>query len=290
MKTTRAEFDVVIRARQLRAAAQGRTRRPHVRLLKDWSQVGDHDPRDLYVVLTRAELLNESELEHARRKRTAGEKRFLVLPDDTPLELLLEKIFKLNVRSAQRIHTPRLPTGDVEAFLKRFLAALGGSEGRTGIIDAWWEGDRFVVLSPMFERLHVPVDAVSKLRHADEQERQRFQIDEHGEYVYWPDLDLHVGWEQFRQAIDPQARLEAQKRSRAFDERYGEAVRMLRQATGLTQTQIPGLDARTVRRIEQGQTRLTSNAIRKLAAAHQMAPNQYLSAVLQQLEQQKAAG
>ena len=280
------EFDVILRGGRLSqalhaicTAAQRRKWRARIRLLEDWARVDDREERDLFVVMQHADLLNESELQQARRKRTAGEKRFLVLPDETPLESIWERIFKLGVRSAHRIHTPRLETGDIRTYLKRFLSSLAESSEQQAIMDAWWEGEQFVVISPTFERLHVPVDVIAKIRHAPIEERHNFEIDECGTFVYWPGHDVHMGWEQFHQAVDPQARVRAQQKSEAFDKRYGQAIRRLRVEKGLTQAQIAGLDARTVRRIEHGLTRVSANALRKLAAAHGMEVNHYLSQV-----------
>lgn len=152
------------------------------------------------------------------------------------------------------------------------------------IMDAWWEGDRLIVVAPTFERLRVPVDAVPKLRHASPESRERFEIDEHGQYIYWPDEDVHMGWAQFQQAVDPAAKLQAQQQSQAFNQRYGTAIRTLRKERKLTQAQIPGLDARTVRRIEQGRTPATVNALTKLAAAHRMSIHDYTAALASRLD------
>src|SRR5947209_2748166 len=85
---------------------------------------------------------------------------------------------------------------------------------------------------------------------------------------YWPRRDVHIGWGQFQQAVDPHARLKAQQKHDRFNERYGRAVRALRESTGLSQQNITGLDERTVRRIEQGKTRATVSALSRLAKAH----------------------
>jgi ribosome-binding protein aMBF1 (putative translation factor) len=79
--------------------------------------------------------------------------------------------------------------------------------------------------------------------------------------------------------LDPQERLKAMQAHEQFNQRYGGAIRALRQSRGLRQQAIVGLDERSVRRIEQGKSRATSNALDKLAKAHGMAMGEYMAAV-----------
>jgi ribosome-binding protein aMBF1 (putative translation factor) len=123
----------------------------------------------------------------------------------------------------------------------------------------------------------------SQIRQASLQQRNHFQIDEDGDQVYWPDLDVHMGWSQFRQAVDPASRIRAQQKDARFNKSYGAAIRDLRESHGLNQSDIRDLDERTVRRIEQGETRATANAIEKLAAAHRMKTNDYMQELANRL-------
>jgi hypothetical protein len=60
---------------------------------------------------------------------------------------------------------------------------------------------------------------------ADKKTVVQFEIDDDGAYIYWPDLDLHLGWEQLFQIVDPEAARKAQQKSHQFNERYGAAIR-----------------------------------------------------------------
>lgn len=290
MPVASRRFDVLLRGEKLldagneaeAVARAGAT--SWLRVLRHWNQVKPQAKRDLFVVLWRSALFDEAELARARAARTQGEKRFLVLPDDSPWESLLEAIFKLNIRSAERVHVPRLECDRAETFLRRFLAALSLGDDHDAIADAWWEADRLVILSPTFERIKVPLEALPKLGGASLEDRNAFEIDGCGEYIYWPRHDVHMGWSQFMQAADPQARLRAQGRSDAFNRAYGRAIRTHREEAGLTQSRIAGLDERTVRRIELGTTRVTSNALAKLARAHRMSANDYLGELANRLD------
>lgn len=218
-------------------------------------------------------------------KHFHGECRLLLLSDDEPVEPIIPQLMRLGIRDEKRVHVVRL--GEAPAiFLRRFAEALGSSKNADdAIFDAYWEGDEFVVVSPDFERLQVPLTALpTKLRNASLRRRENFKIDEYGEYIYWPDLDVHMGWPQFEQAVNPMARLVAEQKSHDFNRRYGEAIRKLREDEELSQKDISGLNDRTIRRIEQGHTRVTGNAIKKLAKAHKMTPAEYMAAVAEMLE------
>lgn len=67
-----------------------------------------------------------------------------------------------------------------------------------------------------------------------------------------------------------------------FNKTYGSASRKLRREKGLRQSDVPGLTARQVGRIESGH-RATRSALQKLAAAHGLSVNEYLDDLAQRL-------
>ncbi|MCX7015221.1 MAG: helix-turn-helix domain-containing protein [Candidatus Sumerlaeota bacterium] len=164
------------------------------------------------------------------------------------------------------------------------MRSLDVDEGRGTILDAWREGDRFVVKSPTFEMLSAPIAGLGLLRNVSPKAIDEFEIDPYGAFVYWPRLDVHLGWDQFEQAANPAAKLRALQMSREFNARYGQAIRRFRESTGLRQCDIPGLDERTVRRVEQGRTRATAGALARLARAHGMNPTDYMARLAELLD------
>lgn len=289
MTSRRPTYEVVLRGpRTSRMANEWFARRlpkqsVTLRVSAEWSQVNRHAKRDLYILIDRGALLDEQERQMARRSRTAGEKRFLVLPDDSPSEAIPELICGLSVRTPSRLHTPRLDADDLPTFVHRFLTALSLWPTEPTIADAWIEGVVLVLLSPTLERLKVPIAALPKISQAPLRHVKRFEIDDQGEFIYWPSHDVHMGWAQFEQIVKPHRRLRAQQASDAFNRRYGRAVRQFREEAGLRQSDIPGLDARTIRRIEHGRTRATAGALQKLAQAHRMSVNDYLDKLSEKL-------
>lgn len=254
-----------------------------VRLFGHWPDVSALRNGWLVYIIASLADLDDEELTLARRFK-ASDKRYLLFSNDLGPESISEYTAELDVRSPRRIHTPRLEADTYLTFCSRLVTSLDSSGADQAILDAWWELDRFVLISADFQRLKVHLDALpSRLRTASHAQRAHYQIDEDGDQVYWPDLDVHVGWPQFQQAVDPVSRIRAQQKDARFNKAYGAAIRELREFRGLTQSDIRGLDERTVRRIEQGRTRATSNSLEKLAAASGVKTNEYLAELAKRL-------
>lgn len=278
-------FEVLLRGEEVAACARAwKDHQPmwqssHVRLRWDWAQAQARRDAQLFVVAPAEQLLADART-GVTKAAAVRHPRLLILPDDTPYAALWELLLGgLKIRSPQRLHTPRLKFDTQEGFIRRFLATLCRQPDVRAIADAWWEGDGLTVLAPTFERLKVPAAAIPGMAAATDSQRDEFEIDETGEFIHWPQTDVHMGWSQFEQAADPHAGIRAQQESRAFNRQYGQAIRTLRKQTGLRQTDIAGLDARSIRRIEHGQHRATAKALARLAAAHGMTTNRYLSAL-----------
>src|SRR5262249_12495476 len=129
---------------------------------------------------------------------------------------------------------------------------------------------------PRHQMLRVPIDHLPALRGQPRQVVQNFTIDPDGSFLYWPDIDVHLGWSQFLQAVDPSELHKAQQRSTDFNRKYGAAIRKVREEVGLRQSEIGGLTDRQLRRIELGQCKAMPNALKALAAAHRLDVNAYM--------------
>ena len=154
-------------------------------------------------------------------------------------------------------------------------------------IDAWWEEDTLVAVSAKdagFNKLRVPLEKLPVLQGHKRKHLENFELDEEGLFIYWPNLDIHLGWEQFEQAVDMGARLRAQQQSDKFNKAYGSAIRTFRQKSGLRQADIKGLTTRQIRRIEQGECRATHATLCKLARAHGMSVPNYMDKLSNLLE------
>lgn len=243
---------------------------------------GKQRPKDVWYVSTLAELGGRLSDDFDR-----GPEKFIILDLGMPSEAIPERLLRLRVRDPDRIFLKRV-RNDAEArkFLRRLRTLLSYESREEQILDAWWEDDEFVVLSPTLRRLRVPLAAlrtIRDLRKARRNALRSFSIDQDGDFVHWPSPDVHMNWEAFEQMVDPQARLRAEQRSAEFNRRYGQAIRRFREERGIRQHGIDGLDARHVRRIENGQQRATLKALEKLAVAHGLSTNRYMGQLAQRL-------
>ncbi len=169
------------------------------------------------------------------------------------------------IRSESRLHVVQvdyLEAPQVSELLGRVCFALAPDGTRGNIIDAYWSGDSLLVRGPRHRMLHVPASLIPALRGQPRNVLRNFQIDPDGSFIHWPDLNVHLGWNQFLQAVDPEALRKAQQRSEGFNKRYGAAIRKQREEGGFSQSKIEGLTERQLRRIEQGECRATSGALR----------------------------
>lgn len=287
MIATKHQCKLLVRGKALTQAAMEAHKRlarqvgDRVSICTDWPK-GSTRSEQIALVVSPLTILHDEIAEF----RAAGPScRLVAFLDELPAESIPEYLLSLQVRTGDRVHlAAQRREAEVRDLLGRCLQGLADASTGTTIIDAWWELDQFVVLSLGFQRLRVHLDTFPKqIRKTAKANREKFEIDGYGEFVYWPQPDVHMGWDQFLQAADPMAKLRAEQKSERFNTKYGTAIRRLRESCRLLQSEIDGLDERTVRRIEQGETRATSKAIEKLAQAHRMTASQYMSAVAELL-------
>ncbi len=127
---------------------------------------------------------------------------------------------------------------------------------KSGKPASWGRYSWAKVVSPTpegFRKLRVPLEKLPVLQKLSQKQRQEFEIDEEGTFLYWPGGDIHLGWEQFEYAVDKAASLKAKQQTEAFNKAYGSAIRKLRREKSLRQSDIEGLTPRQVGRIESGQ-------------------------------------
>jgi hypothetical protein len=211
-------------------------------------------------------------------------KSFLVFSGGLPLEALAERITRLDIRNPRRIHFANTASiEDEKQLAERLLLALGSEAPSERVIDAWPEGDCFVVISPKFQRIHVPLSRLRPLAALSRRALNSFEIDDEGAFVHWPGPDIHLGWQQFVQTADEETFLAARQKTAGFNRRYGAAMRGFREQAGLRQADISGLSARQAGRIERGECRATHAALEKYAEAHDLSVSQYMEKIAGQL-------
>lgn len=260
-----------------------------MRFVKNWQHLAGKKRAESQLLITSVQAMDEKFREIFRQYSTRNT-RLLVINDSLGTDTLFSRLLNLNIRSPERFYVAEFGKqkgdviGGIDLLLGRMNAAVAAHESHRRILDARIERGILHVISPSFKRLEVPIASIPKLSEAGEGDLEKFEIDVDGSYLYWPDLDVHLGWEQLRQIVDPEAAQKAQRKSREFNIRYGAAIRKVREASGLSLRSIAGLSDKQVRRIERGQCRSTSRALEKLAKAHGLETNDYMQRVAEAMK------
>lgn len=127
-----------------------------------------------------------------------------------------------------------------------------------------------------FERLIVPFAKIEALKDAKDEDLKKFEIAKRGNYIHWPTLDVHLDLESFKVALDPKLKVKIQNEMTKDNAKFGEAIRDLRKAHGLTQGDFE-LSDKQIRRFESGEHRPTLKAYEALAKAHKMGVSEYMN-------------
>jgi len=253
------------------------------RRIKNWSNLPLKGTTRLFIISTLDDLTRDKiELIRKLKQLKGRDKVFLLLKGDMPSRAVVDRIAWLNIRDGSRIHFAETDKKDEESLAERLLIALDCGDNEHRILDAWWEEKTLVVVSPNktgFKKIRLPLDKLPALKGHSKNQLEHFEFDEDGLFIYWPDLDVHLGWDQFELAVDKQAYLRSKQQTKAFNKQYGLAIRNIREEKGLRQSDIKGLTARQVGRIERGQCRVTYKGLCKLAEAHEMDVSEYMAKI-----------
>lgn len=210
------------------------------------------------------------ELGALEAKRGPSTRYLVVIDVPEPALVRLPSVLELR-RPEQRLHVTR----DAGA-LRRLLVATLRDDPRLGVVDAYVLGGELVVLCGDLQTRSFPVARVPSLAALRAGDRERFEIDADGAYLYWPAGDLHLGVAQLLQAADP-AYLADVYMERYSRDLTGPALRRMREERGLKQVDIAGLSERQVRRIEDGISRLRAASAQHFAAAFRIPLDAFLA-------------
>ena len=206
-----------------------------------------------------------------------AETKHLLFLEGLPVEAVPSRLVRLNIRNSHRLHVAaERDAGSISDLVYRLVSGMAESGGPKPIVDAWMENEQLVILSPSFDRLSVPLEKMAKYIGTDESEIRAIEIDEDGRFLYWPHSDIHLGWEQLRQIVDPVSALADQQKTKTFNRGYGAAIRSLREEKVLKQSDISGLTARHLRRIEHGEQAASKATLGSLAQSHGLTLENYL--------------
>ncbi len=240
-----------------------------MRVLKRPVMKSAREERNIFV-LARASGLAEVAA-FVREANRRHQLRALLIHADLEERWIGQMLHRADLRTLKYTHVHR--THDLP---RRVLKAWEFGCQDVLIADAVALADRLIVLTCDLNRIEVPWNSIAVLSRMEPKLRAHFQVASDGSFLHWPDGDIHLGIDAFREAVDPVAREIARRKHQVLREEFGQAVAMLRDRHGLRQGEIPGLSSRQVRRIERGEGFPRVSTLEKLAEAHEISLNDYL--------------
>ncbi|MCC6806828.1 MAG: helix-turn-helix domain-containing protein [Deltaproteobacteria bacterium] len=177
---------------------------------------------------------------------------------------------------ASRHHVDPYIASDPAALRRLVLAHQVGAEGQL-IASASVEDGKLVVWSCEPRRYEVATAVIPALASMPAKALQTFEVSSTGSRIHWQAGDVDLNLDSVRAHADPRVRREHQAEMRSEAARYADAIRRLRIEKGLTQAGVPELSERQVRRLEEGQSMPRAATLARLATAHGMSTNEYLS-------------
>lgn len=198
--------------------------------------------------------------------------RYLILID-VPQPAIPRLVSAFDLRRPEQ----RLYVTPAAMAVQRLLLAQLRDRSMEGIVDGYFLGDELVLLLGDFSIRSFPVPQLPELHRMRGGEIERFELDEDGSFLYWPEHDLHLGVSQLLQAVDPSYLADIEIRRLPGSTAVGAAITRMREERGLRQNDIPGLSERQVRRIEKAISRLSSDAASRFALAFQMGFEHFLN-------------
>lgn len=166
--------------------------------------------------------------------------------------------------------------------LNRILYAwLDGAQDVT-IATAWVENDQLIIKDCALKQYRIAFNMLPELNDISVNHRSKFKIHQFGNYLYWPNEDMHLDLDIIRYHCDKKYKRAKDLEAFTYYKNYGQAITFFRKQQRLTQKQIEqsaGLSARQLYRIESGQQKPTLKLLEKLAKAHKLPVNDYLSGI-----------
>jgi len=229
----------------------------------------------LFVVSTATGLAPVADLVH--RASSLHKLRALFVRADVDCSWSLPLLERAGIRALRNtiVHnSPQLPA--------RVLRAWAWGAERELIADAVATDDSLLVRDCALETISVPFALIPTL--ADLPSRSRFEVDSDGSYLHWPETDTHLSLSELRYATDADYKSKTDLKRAVAHRRFGWAVAELRKKHGLHRTDVTGLSARQIARIESGDVHPRLATISTLAAAHGMPRNEYLDTLADLLQ------
>lgn len=144
--------------------------------------------------------------------------------------------------------------------------------------------DALYVMGCDFNYWEIPFTSLPCFEKIPISERNNFELDEDGSYLYWECADIHLDLENFKAAVDPEFKAKLLLEKQKYNESFGRAIQLVRKEYKLKQKDIENISDRHIRRIEKEGYQPTLDILKRLATAHQLDLESYLEKVNEKLK------
>ena len=178
---------------------------------RDWFSFKSRAGTTGEYLLVSSNELDDAFVEAFRKYATQATRLLVFRNEEVSADRLLSRIVDMQIRTPQRFYVMEASSGSgkktritvLNSLLRRLTSALQAVDKRERILDAKVEDEVLHVISPDLNRIDVLIADIPEFRNVDASKIHNFEIDKDGSFIYWPDLDLHLGWEQLEQIVDP---------------------------------------------------------------------------------------
>lgn len=211
--------------------------------------------------------------------KTANESkelRALFIRADVDLMLLPQFLQRAELRITRNV---LVHGNDDWATPQRVIKAWGMGSEHDLIAAAAVFGNKLFVLNCAFDKFEVSFDDIPVLKKIKNRERGNYVIDEAGSFISWEDADIHIDIDSLRYVTDEKWRTKYDAENLISKKNFGKAIATLRKEHGLSQSDIPNLTDRQMRRIEAGDARPSVATLGLIAKAHGLNLHEYLQKI-----------
>ncbi len=236
--------------------------------------------RDAFLVL-KSSTLNHFADTLIEESLALGNLRVVFVRMDTNADVFLDKVQELDtpnlVRKLFRVTAPEQ--------INRILHAWSDKRADRTVASAYVEHDELVVQACDLKHYRVNFNDFVGLAELPKKRRERFQIDEKGNHVFWPKHNVSIDLDVVRYNVDEEFRRAKDMDALSdYKEFLGEAIRSVMAKHQLTQTILKekgGPAQRHLYRIERGEQELTSTMIGRLSKAHGLCTKDYVDELVE---------
>lgn len=203
--------------------------------------------------------------------------RILFLREDIDIDWLPAQLLKANFSINKLL--PKLLLYSDWRVPQRVINAWADDSQHVLIANAFVTRDALIIGNCALEKIELSFEHTPVLCDIPVQQRAKFEIDNAGSFISWPDLDIDLDFDELRYFADPELRKKCDAERVLTEQGFGYAIAGVRKYHNITQAKIEsstGISERQLRRYETDGIKPRVSSLEKLAQAHGLDLNAYL--------------